>query len=210
MGGKLLSNMDANETVPKFFLLQLINTEVAPTHAELNMGAKRVEEAKRTHEKRLQRRRNAYKRKHGREPTSDADLSLDKTFTDDEGDEFSPDKSQRRNTSNSGADDEGVEDDPLVDVEQVDAIQPATVSHSVVVPDPEHVVIDLSLPREEIMKQLFGSDKGGTSSSSNETNVMNIEVPVSEGQLPPEFQVIAEGSGQVIILIIWLTGHFSI
>ncbi len=162
------------------------------------MGAKRIQEAKRVHDKRLVRRRNAYRRKHGHDPKSDADLSLDKTLTDDEGDESSPEKLRRKEKSDAGADDEGLEDDPQVDIEQVDAIQPPTVSHSVIVQDDEqHVIVDMSLPREEIMKQLFGSDKGGTSSSSSNEQVLSVNIPVAEGQAPQEFQVIAHGSSQV-------------
>ncbi len=167
-----------NKTKQDIFF-QLINLEVPPTLDEVRLGQTRIEEKKATHAKRLARRRRAYRKKHGTDPSSDADLSLDKTNTDDEED-----------------DEDEPDPDPNLDLEAVDSAGRQT--NAIIVSDHEQqVVVDLSRPREEIMQQLFGSDIGTSSSSSNNDNVVQIEVPLQQGQVPADFQVLAEGSAQV-------------
>ncbi len=116
------------------------------------------------HKRRLARRRAAYRKKHGKEAENDDDLetSHEKTFTDDEG--LAP------------ADEESVHIN--VDVHDENVPEATEETENTVVLDnvnPNAIVVDLTAPRDVLMKQLFGEQS--SSSSSGKQTVTELVVP---------------------------------
>ncbi len=126
------------------------------------MGRKRAAEKELTHKNRLKRRRDAYHKKHGKEPDKDdLDMSLEQTFSDE--DAHDADTSGPQTTPKTS---------PVIVVPQVQE---------------DTIVIDLNAPKEQIVQQLFGDlTSSSASGSQGEQGAQVKEVTVPVVQKSPE------------------------
>ncbi len=147
----------------------MIHEEVPPSAIDIEQAKQRVAKQQATHKQRLKRRRSHYKKAHKTDAQDDDDEEQEE---EEEDSSFSPSKYPS-------------------DLDDADSSSPAKkkTTASALVPQTqedqdetsEPLVVDFTMPRADVVKQLFGGSVPSSSDSSRATGEMlqEISVPVT-------------------------------